>query len=120
MPRGHKHPHYKLHGARVSWEAWTFWHWLKGGRMASNMRRHEIRTLSIDDVDFITREPPAEGQKVLLNIYMPDEAIPYVVRGVVRRVKAREGKPEALVRVKFRSCPGALAIKIGDLADTVI
>ena len=120
MPGGHRHTHYKIQGALVAWAPWTFWHWFKKERVLQHQRRHEVRSISKRDIDFLTRHPPAEGQKVLLNIFLPDEPFPYIVRGVTQKIKTKETKEEALVRVKFRRCPQALAIRLSEIGDTVI
>ncbi len=120
MPRAHRHTHYKIQGALVAWEPWTFWHWFKRGHIAIDRRRHEVRSISTRDIDFLTPHPPEEGQKVLLNIFLPDEPFPHVVRGVTTKIKTKETKAEALVRVKFRRCPESLAIRLSEIGDTVI
>ena len=120
MPQVHKHTRYEIRGARVAWEPWTFWHLLKGKRIAPNVRRHEVRNIGADGLDFTTREPPNQGSQILMNLFLPDEALPHMARGYVSRVKTHEGGHNARVRVKFSGCPESLASRIEELGDTII
>ena len=102
------------------WEPWTFWHWLKGSRVAQGARAHELVNIGVDGLDFNTRYPPSKGTVLLLNLHMPGRADPFPARGITAGVKSREGHQSVRLRVKFLKCPAELADKIRELGDTVI
>ena len=116
----HGLPRYEIKGARVLWEPWTFWHWIKGTRVTPGTHAHEVVNIGADGLDFNTRHPPKKGASLLLNLHLPGRADHFPARGVATGVKSREGHHSVRVRVKFHKCPYELAEKIRELGQTVI
>ncbi len=120
MAHHHGHPRYEIRNARVAWEYWTFWHRFKNGRVDPEAKARELVNIGTHGLEFNSRQPPEKGSKLLLNVMLPGYPEPFVVRGVVSKIKSREGHESVRVGVKIPKCPGELVDRIKELGETVL
>ena len=71
-------------------------------------------------LEFVTPRPPSMGSRVLVNVFMPGEPYPYVLRGVVAAVKRGKHHQVYDVVVRFRRCPRPLADRIRDEGEAIM
>ena len=116
MDRDRRHRHRShIHGARVTWDTLAFWDRFRCGRIISDGQQHEVLSINTHGVEFMTPHPPERGSHLLLNVFLPGEACPFAVRGVVDWVRSRSEHRGFRVSARFDGRPDALATKIREL-----
>ena len=113
---------YQFPNGWVKWEQWTFWHRFGSKRIADRSEAVETVCGLVDiasgGVAFAAADPPQEGSRLLLNVFMGEDAEPIVIRGTVLRITRPDAGPEVRVAVKFeRDLPGSLVAKFRALEE---
>ena len=120
MTLKHRSHRYAIHGARVEYDQLTVWDWFRGSRIIPRRHDHEVLGIWTHGLEFVTKQPPSSGSHILMNVYLPNEVWPFVVRGVVVWAKPGKLHHAYCVRVQFDKCPKALAGRLRDVAATAI
>ncbi len=78
---------YIIQGAWVRWEPYSLWRRLLGGRLPGDAEKPEEVDEMIDiapgGMAFVAAKPPAVGDRIMLNIFAPDDLDPVISSGVV-------------------------------------
>ncbi len=120
MAKKTKRERFKIPNAKLLYEPWSFRHYFTRRRVNS-VERFTIRSIGVDGVEFITPIPPLVGQKVLVNIRLPDEPEPLILRGEVKGVKPfREELKEQRVWIKFTHAPKDLAETLRNIGEMIV
>ena len=113
---------YQFPNGWVKWELWTFWHWFRSKRIADRSEDVEAVSGLVDvasgGVAFAAASPPQQGSRLLLNVFMSDEADPITIRGTVVRITRPDASQDARVGVKFEhDLPETLVAKFRALEE---
>lgn len=105
---------YQFPNGWVKWEQWTFWHRFRSKRIADRSEAVEAVCGLVDiasgGVAFAAADPPPEGSRLLLNVFMSEEADPIMIRGIVLRITRPDASQDERVAVRFEH----------DLAETLV
>jgi len=86
MRERRQHTRYLLPKSWVAWDKWRLRYALKLNTILPWTARREITDISAGGLAFRTEDPPKEGAKVLLNVFMPREEKPAVLPAKVIKV----------------------------------
>ena len=120
MVHHHAQVRYKVPGAQVAWILRSFWHRFQRGRIGADVEHFNLLSVGTHMLEFVTPHPPSMGSRVLVNVFMPGESYPYVLRGVVAAVKRGKHHQVYDVVVRFRKCPPTLADRIRDAGQAIM
>jgi len=116
----HRHPRYQVRGAKATWEPWTFWHLFGRGQISDGARAHELLNIGTHGLEFLARQTPDEGTKILVNVSIPGHPGAFVVRGTVVWIKERKGHKSLRVGVRYTKCPAELVEIVKEIGETVV